>query len=245
MREFCDDYHTVAVNLRGYGKTDHPPNIGDYFITNLAKDVVELIPALGHEKAVLVAHDWGAVIAWVVAQYHSQIVDKLVILNGPHPLVMTTKNISLVQVLMSWYIFFFQVPWLPEFFMSACNYGNLNVIFQGNLLGVRNKKYFTSEDVRAYRYVFSQNDALTPPINYYRANALRLEDYFAGNPRGVIDIPTLIIWGDDDGFLNAGLADAHGRLVNDVRVRHIEKCSHWSQNDEPERVNRHIREFLN
>ena len=244
MREFCDDYHTVAVDLRGYGKTDKPPNIDAYFITNLVKDVVELIPALGHEKAFLVAHDWGAAIAWIVTQYHSQVVDKLVILNGPHPLVMATKKLSLMQVIMSWYMLFFQVLCLPEFFMSACNYGNLDVIFRGKLLGVRNKKYFTSEDVRAYRHVFSQDGALTPPINYYRANVLRFEDYLTGNPGGVIDVPTLIIWGDDDGFLNAGLADAHGGLVSDVRVRHIEKCSHWAQNDEPDRVNQHIREFL-
>lgn len=243
MREFSDNYHVVAVDLRGYGETDRPPNISDYFITNLIKDVVELIPALGHEKATVVAHDWGGAIALIVAQYHPQVVEKLVVMNGPHPLAMI-KTLSFIQLLMSWYILFFQAPCLPEFNMSANDYGKFNVVFRGKPFGVRNKKNFTSEDVEAYKYIFSQDGALTPPINYYRANALHLEAFLANNPRGMIDVSTLIIWGDSDGFLNSGMADAHRCVVKDLTVKHIENCSHWVQNDQPEIVNQYIREFL-
>lgn len=207
MKEFSDDYHVVAVDLRGYGETDRPQNTSDYFITNLSQDVLELIPALGHEKAILVAHDWGGAIAWVVAHQHPRVVEKLVILNCPHPQVIAI-TLNFTQLMMSWYVFFFQVPWLPEYLMSANDYGNFNVVFRGKITGVRNKKAFTYEDVEAYKYVFSQNGASTPPLNYYRANILRFEDFGISNLRGMIDVSTLIIWGDNDAFFSSGLADS-------------------------------------
>lgn len=240
MKEFSDDYHVVAVDLRGYGETDRSPKISDYFITNLSKDVVELIPALGHEKATLVAHDWGGAIAWIVTQRHPDVVEKLVVLNCPHPMVMI-KTINFTQLMMSWYMFFFQVPWLPELLMSANDYKMFNSVFRGRLTGVRNRRAFTPEDVEAYKYVFSQDGAATPPLNYYRANSLRFNHFRFDN---IIDVSTLIIWGDSDKFLNSTMADSHGCLVKDLTVRHIENCSHWVQNDNPERVNQYIKEFL-
>jgi pimeloyl-ACP methyl ester carboxylesterase len=243
LREFSGDYHVVAVDLRGYGDTDHPPSVSDYFITNLTRDVVELIRALGHEKAIVVSHDWGAIIAWIVAQYHPEVVEKLVVLDGPHPLVMA-RNLSIVQLVMSWYVLFFQVPWLPEFGLSLNDYGNLDEVFYGSPFGVRNKKNFTSDHVEAYKYIFSQDGALTPPLNYYRANALRLGDYLSSNPGDVIELPILVIWGDDDCYLNSDLADRHRGVARNVMVKHIKNCSHWVQNDQPEEVNQCIREFL-
>lgn len=234
----------VAVDLRGYGESDRPPNVFDYFITNLCQDVVDLIPSLGHDKATLVAHDWGAAVAWVVAHLHPEMVEKLVILNCPHPRVVGSKK-SCSQLLKSWYVFFFQIPWLPEFLISANDYGRFNAIFRGRFSGVRNKRAFTSEDVEAYKYVFSQDGAATPPINYYRANVFHLEEFTATELCGMIDVPTLIIWGDEDIFFDVDLPDSHGRVVRDVTVKHIENCSHWVQNDNPEKVNEYIREFVN
>ena len=106
---------------------------------------------------------------------------------------------------------------------------------------MRNKKAFTHEDVEAYKYTFSQDGAITPPLNYYRANVFRSMEN-ASNKQ--ISVPVLIIWGDDDIFFDTAVADSHEEVASDVTVRHIANCSHWVQNDNPERVNQYIKDFL-
>lgn len=243
MKEFSDNYHVVSVDLRGYNQTERSPNVSDYLLTNLCQDIVELISALGHDKAILVAHDWGGAIAWTVAQQHPEVVKKLIVMNCPHPRVIKRRAKRLSQLWKSWYVFFFQVPWLPEFIFSTKDFGTFDECFLGEYSGVRNKRLgaFTAEDVEAYKYVFSQDGALTSPINYYRANALQAS---VGDKKSTIDIPTLIIWGDADRFFDVAMADGHMGVVSDLTVRHIEDCSHWVQNDDPERVNQYMREFL-
>lgn len=244
MKEFSDDYHVVSVDLRGYGETERPPNTLDYIIENIRQDIVELIPALGHDKAILVAHDWGGAIAWAVTLKHPEVVEKLVVINCPHPRVFARQFKHFSQLMRSWYMFFFQIPYLPELMLSAKDYGNFNESFLGKAFGVRNKGGFTAEDVEAYKYVFSQPGAMTPPINYYRANVLRKGDAATSSKNSMVSVPTLLIWGDNDSAFDLVMADNHGSVVSDLTVRHIENCSHWAQNDNPERVNHHMREFL-
>ncbi len=240
MREFSSDYHVVAVDLRGYGETDRPPRRQDYAMSHLHQDIVELIPALGHSSAILVAHDWGGVIAWIVAQKNPEIIQKLIIMNCPHHKAMNKAPVS--QLLKSWYIFMFQVPWLPEFIASHKDFNFLDETLRGNQGGVVNKDAITSEDIEAYKYVFSQPGASTGPINYYRA-------IFSTPPpkskkSTLIEVPTLILWGDDDRFLDSTLADLSKDAVKNATVKHISKCSHWTQQDQPQLVNRYMREFL-
>ena len=246
IREFSTDYHVVAVDLRGYGETDRPPQTLDYVLTNLCQDIVELIPALGHSKAILVAHDWGAGIAWTVTQRHPQLVQRLVVMNCPHPNIFKQVIIgTMAQLLKSWYMFLFQLPWLPEFILSRRDFGYFNAIFHGKKAGVRNKAAFPSEVLDAYKYVFSQPGATTGPINYIRCI---FKQFPAGDEariaERIIHVPTLIIWGDDDLFLESAMADAHNELVRDLTVRHIPKCSHWVQQDQPALVNQYIRDFI-
>ena len=228
----------VAVDLRGYGETEHPPKTRDYAITNLSQDIVQLIPALGHSDAILVAHDWGGGVAWEVAQKKPELLKKLIIINSPHP---RAFKMSASQLLKSWYMFFFQVPWLPEFALSQRDCGFLYASFHGKKGGVRNKDAFTLEDLEAYKYVFSQPGAFTGPINYYRC--VFGKSLFEAKKVN-IKVPTLIIWGDDDMFLESCMADAHGEFVSDLTVKHIPKCSHWAQQDQPERVNQCMRDFI-
>ena len=236
----------MAVDLRGYGETDSPPKTLDYVLTNLRQDVVELIPALGHSKAILVAHDWGSFIAWAVTQKHPELVEKFVTMNGPHLWVFKSMlSGSWTQLMKSWYMFVFQLPWLPEFMISQRDFSNFNIIFHGKKAGVRNQAAFTPEAVEAYKFVFSQPGASTGPVNYYRCI---LDNFSAEENNKIaeksINVPTLIIWGDGDLFFENSMADAHSGFVTDLTVKRIPKCSHWVQQDQPGLVNQYMTEFL-
>ncbi len=175
---FSEDYHVVAVDLRGYNKTERPPKTLDYTLPNLRQDVVELIPALGHNKAILVAHDWGGAIAWAVTQKHPDLVEKLIVLNCPHTRVFSrTITGTWAQFMKSWYMFLFQVPYLPEFMLSIRNYGYFSAIFRGRKAGVRNRAAFPPEAVDAFKYVFSQPGASTGPVNYIRCIFYMFSDH--------------------------------------------------------------------
>lgn len=246
IKEFCKDYHVVSVDLRGYGETDRPPEILDYVLSNLRQDIVELIPALGHCKAILVAHDWGGAIAWAVAQKHPELVEKFVVMNCPHSRIFKrTISGTWAQLMKSWYMFLFQLPWLPEFLISRRDFGFFNAIFRGKKVGVRNRASFPPEALEAYKFVFSQPGAITGPINYIRCIFKMFDSADEAKlAKRNIEVPTLIIWGDDDNFLESSMADAHGSFVTDLTVKHIPKCSHWVQQDQPDLVNQYMREFL-
>jgi pimeloyl-ACP methyl ester carboxylesterase len=207
--------------------------------TKSPRDVVELISALGHDKATLVSHDWGGIIAWAVTQKYPELVEKLIVLNGPHARVFKW---TWAQLMKSWYVFLFQLPLLPEFILSRRDYGYFNAIFRGRKAGVRNRDAFPLEAVDAYKYVFSQPGATTGPINYYRC--ILSNNGERQLARQNIDTPTLIIWGDSDLFLETCMADAHADFVTNLTVKHIPNCSHWVQQDQPDKVNEYIREFL-
>ena len=240
IREFNKDYHVVAVDMRGYGETDSPPKTTDYNIKTLCQDIVQLIPALGHSSTVLVAHDWGGAVAWAVAQTHPEVVEKLVIMNAPHPRAFRAVA-GFSQMLKSWYMFLFQLPWWPEFLLARFDLAFLNDSLCGKKAGVRNKDAISSDDLEAYKYTFSQPDALTGPINYYRCI---FDNVSLIKKTSNIEVSTLIIWGDDDQFLGSKMAEAHKSFVSDLTVRHLTNCSHWTQQDQPEQVNQLMGEFL-
>ena len=231
----------VAVDMRGYNETERPPNKYDYVLPILCRDVVELIPALGHDKAILVAHDWGGAVAWETTHRHPEVVEKLIVLNCPDaPVLLKRLSKHPSQLKKSLYTMLFQVPWLPELLLAVNDYDLIKKAFRSRRSGVRKRNMFTAEDVKAYKYVFSQRGALTYPLNYYRANTSQADAMGTGK----VTVPTLIIWGDKDAFFDVEMADSHGAIVEDLTVRHLEECSHWIQNDDPEEVNRHMREFL-
>lgn len=243
LQEFCKDYRVVAIDMRGYSETERPLHKQDYQMDKLKQDVVELIPALGYTSCTLVAHDWGGVVAWRVVQRHPELVDRFIVMNCPHPKAYIRQmKKGWGQFLKSWYMFLFQVPWLPEFFIGLRDYGQFNAMFRGKQMGVRNRAAFPTEILEAYKYTFSKPGALTAPLNYYRCMfSVPLSKESAKTP---IAVPTLIIWGDDDGALETAMADDHASLVSDLTVRHIPNCSHWVQQDAPDLVNKYMREWL-
>ncbi|CAI7996864.1 Epoxide hydrolase 4 [Geodia barretti] len=194
LKAFSKDYHVVAVDMRGYGDSDKPDGVASYTLDKLGKDIADLIPALGYSACVLVGHDWGGAVAWRVADTNPELIDKLVIMNCPHLSIMGQELTNgWGQLLKSWYIFMFQVPWLPEFTIGLHDYRNFNAIFRGRKAGVKNRDQFPAEVVEAYKYSFSRPGGLTGPINYIRA-IYKTRSFLFPRTRKTIDIPTLLLW---------------------------------------------------
>jgi pimeloyl-ACP methyl ester carboxylesterase len=232
-------YRVVAVDQRGYAQSDKPRSWREYRIERLAADVAGLIAALGEEKAFVVGHDWGAAVAWMVATLHPERVERTAILNVPHPATMlATLRRSPKQLLHSWYMFFFQIPWLPEQLMGRGGRRVLEKAYQDAKPGA-----FTAEDFARYVEALKGPEGFRGPINWYRA-ALRQSPRRAEALYRPIPAPVLVIWGEQDRFLTKEMADPDPRWVPDVRVVRLPDASHWVQHDEPERVNALLTEFL-
>lgn len=225
-------FRVVAPDMRGYGQSDAPPSWRDYRMETLAADVAGLIEALGEERAFVVGHDWGAAVAWMVATLHPERVERLAILNVPHPdTMLQTLRTSPRQLLHSWYMFFFQIPWVPERLAGRLRRRFLETAYRDARPGA-----FTAEDVaRAEEALLDSPGGLKGPIDYYRA-ALRQSPRKAQSLYRPIPAPVLVIWGVEDRFLTERMAEPDPRWVPDVRVVKLPGASHWVQHDEPERV---------
>jgi epoxide hydrolase 4 len=233
-------YRVVAPDLPGYNTSDKPPQVRDYRPQVLAQDVADLIVALGASSAAVAGHDWGGGLAWLLAMHHPERIQRLVVLNAPHPVRFLKGLSSLRQLRRSWYILAFQLPWLPERLVAARD-------FQALRRALRRQPTrpgaFTDEDIDRYVAAAAQHGALRAAINYYRA-ALRANPLAQVHSLRHVDAPTLVIWGDQDRYLGRELAEPDRALVPDVRVERIAEASHWVQTDAPQRVNQLMVDFL-
>lgn len=232
-------YRVWMPDQRGYNLSDKPAGIEPYNQPVLADDVRGLIDAAGREKTFLVGHDWGAAVAWWTAMKHADRIEKLVILNVPHPIVSAmTIGKNWAQTRKSWYIFMFMIPRLPEAFSSANNWKGLIRSVEGSM-----KPGTISEDEWAkYREAWSQPGAFTAMVNWYRA-AGKLRPKLP--PQRQIIIPTRIIWGAQDVALIREAAQMSMEFVDHGDLHYLEDCGHFVQHEAPERVNPLIGEFLN
>lgn len=233
-------YHAVAPDMRGYNLSDKPGSVRDYRIDLLTRDVARLIRACGAERASVVGHDWGAGVAWQFAMSYPNLLDRLVIMNVPHPLQFLHGLRTWRQLKKSWYIFFFQIPWIPEAILRAGNFAMVRQTFRSDPI---RKDAFTEEDIDWYIGALSLPGALTGGINYYRAlfrqNPLRTRGAFKR-----IDAPVLVIWGEQDRFLGAELAEPDRKWVPNLRIERLADASHWVQVDQPDVVNALLIDFL-
>lgn len=232
-------FHAVALDLRGCNESARPPNVRDYRIRCLVDDVAGLITALGKERAVVVGHDWGGVIAWKLAMLRPDLLERLVILNSPHPVAFARAMRKPAQWLRSSYMLFFQIPWLPECLLSAGDFTLLARTFRREPV---NGDAFTAEDVVYYKRALGKRGALTAALNYYRA-LLRYPSELRRGSRPILT-RTLLIWGERDRYLGVGMTEGLGKWVPNLRVARILDASHWVQNDAPERVNALLLDFL-
>lgn len=228
-------FRAVAPDLRGYNESDRPRRVADYRTARLVADVAGLIERLGGGPAVVVGHDWGGIVAWLVAMRRPDLVRGLVVMNAPHPGTFPRELRRPRQLLRSWYTFFFQLPWLPEAVLRAGDYA---------LLGraLRRGPAHSTGAVRRYKAAFARPGALSAAINYYRA-AFQYRREAAEGVRPVRG-PALVVWGDRDPFLNPHVLDGLPEWAPDARVVRLPQAGHWVQNDAPEAVNRALLAFL-
>jgi pimeloyl-ACP methyl ester carboxylesterase len=234
-------WRAVAPDLRGYGGSSRPIGQEAYAIENLVEDAAALFDALGAKRRLLVAHDWGAVIAWVFAIDRLRPLDGLVIMNGPHPAVYLEHiKRSPGQWLRSWYILFFQLPWLPEALLTA---GRARAIGRSISQTAIDPASFPDEILDHYRDNAVKPGAMTAMINYYRANATRLGHWGPGQAPPIAT-PVLMIWGEQDPFLELALTRGHQPYVADLTLALLPGVSHWVQQEAAGRVNAILSNWL-
>lgn len=228
----------LAPDQRGYNLSEKPDGLSAYTLDTLAADVLGLIDATGRDSIVLIGHDWGAAVAWWTALKYPERVEKLVILNVPHPAVMIDMlSKSRRQMLKSWYIGYFQIPRLPEWLLGLANgYGLANMMFAAS-----GPRALNDADIARYQAAWAQPGALTAMLNWYRS-LVQLRPVMPADLR--IRVPTRILWGEKDIALVPELADASAALCDDVSIVRFPNASHFVQHDEPAAVNAAILEFL-
>lgn len=231
-------FRILVPDQRGYNLSDKPRGIRSYGIDILARDVLGLIDDAGREKAFVVGHDWGGAVGWWLGARHPERLEKLGLLNIPHPTVMrrhATTHLS--QLRKSWYIFYFQLPWLPERSLRADDWK----LAEKSLRVTSRRGTFSDADLTTYREAWSRPRAATGMINWYRA-ALRARPPWPEAPR--VRTPTLLIWGTRDRALEQEMAKPSIDLCDQGRLVYMDNASHWVQHEEPGAVNALLADFF-
>ncbi|PSB31465.1 alpha/beta fold hydrolase [Chlorogloea sp. CCALA 695] len=235
---FATDYQVVALDLRGYNDSDKPKAQSAYVMDEFIKDIEGVITGLGYDKCVLVGHDWGGAIAWHFAYSRPQMVEKLIVLNMPHPARMAEGLRTPQQLLRSWYMFFFQLPEIPEALIQASDYQLIETAFTAELV---NKNALTKTDIEAYKDAVSKRGALTAMLNYYR-NIPRQR--MLSTDWSILEVPTLMIWGESDVALGKELTYSTQAYVRNLQIKYIANVGHLVQQEQPQLVNQYMQEFL-
>jgi pimeloyl-ACP methyl ester carboxylesterase len=249
LLEFGKDHLAVAPDMRGYNLSSKPTDLEQYQVKHMVEDIRALAEKLGHKKFTLVAHDWGGAIAWAFAIAHPDSLDKLVIINAPHPGVFQRElRENPEQQKASQYMLMFRSP-QAEQTLSANNYALLVQIVLGDGL---KKGFFTEEDKKAYLEAWSQPGALTGGLNYYRAARVgppsgdnkEVVNFAEAIPSLMVKVPTLVIWGEKDTALLTGNLVGLDKYVPKLTIKRIPDGTHWVIHEKPELINGWIREFM-
>lgn len=236
-------YRVVAPDMRGFNLSDKPKHLHEYHVDILASDIAELIRKLGAKKAVVVGHDWGGVVAWMLAAHYPELVRKLVILNMPYPeeLIRALSAGNLAQWKKSYYIFLLQVPRLPEWIISR----DLSKFFKKHFkrLSPNSPEAVSDASIEKYVEAYSKPHALTSTINYYR-KALRTIGHMRLKTKLPLTLPVLLIWGEKDIALGKELALNTKKYCSNLETVYDPGSGHFIQLDNPELVNKKLLEFL-
>ncbi|XP_053599760.1 epoxide hydrolase 1-like [Plodia interpunctella] len=235
--EFQKDYWCIAVDMRGYGDSERPETVEAYKIEVLVEDVRDLVRQLGRENCILVSHDWGGVIACKFREMYPKVLSAVLIIASMslESFVDSIFNDS-KQRKMSWYVFFFQMPAIPEQFLEM----NQLQVFD-KMMMVPGKDTVSAEDLEGYKYWFGKQFAFTPPINYYRANFkfdLGPQKCFTEN------VPMLVVRAANDTAIGPRPLEYMKKVYEHMESMVVEGCGHFMQQEEPTKVNNIIREFL-
>lgn len=233
-------FRVVAPDMRGYNLSSRPRGVAAYDADRLAADVRDLIHERGAESACLAGHDWGGGVSWATAMNHPEVVSRLAILNVPHPRRMLEGLRRPRQLAKSWYMFVFQLPWLPEQLVRAQHWRFFRRGFEHDARAGA----FPTQDIERYVEAWSQPGATTAMINYYRAVFRQTPKRIESRMRP-IEAPTLVIWGERDRYLGPELAEPKRSDVPNLEpIVRLPTATHWVQHDEPERVSELLIEFF-
>lgn len=233
-------FRVVAPDMRGYNLSSRPRGVAAYDADRLAADVRDLIHERGAESACLAGHDWGGGVSWATAMNHPEVVSRLAILNVPHPRRMLEGLRRPRQLAKSWYMFVFQLPWLPERLVRAQHWRFFRRGFEHDARAGA----FPTQDIERYVEAWSQPGATTAMINYYRAVFRQTPKRIESRMRP-IEAPTLVIWGERDRYLGPELAEPKRSDVPNLEpIVRLPTATHWVQHDEPERVSELLIEFF-
>jgi len=242
-----DGFTAVAPYMRGYAGTERAPD-GKYYIHQLAADAVELSRVFGGEETVLIGHDWGAVAAYAVANLAPKRFSRMVALAVPPPRTLLLNLLKHPrQFRRSWYMFFFQLPWIPERALVKNDFVFVERLWRDWSPGWDYPLERISEVKRSLRSPGTVRAALA----YYRAllrDAVRsLRDYRTSLTLslGMIETPMLILAGKDDGCMGIEVFEGLERSFRGpVRFEAIPNAGHFMHLERPETVQARIVEFL-
>jgi pimeloyl-ACP methyl ester carboxylesterase len=229
-------YHVVVPDMRGYNLSDAPKEVVAYRLDVLTADVLALAGFYDVDRFCLVGHDWGGIVAWSVAAQHPDRIERLVIMDAPHPAVMLQQAFKHpAQAVRSSYVGFFALPWLPEMALGAFGYAGLKNAMSFSAMA----DTFKGSSLDPYVAAWARPGRLTGMLNYYRA--LRMS-----RPRAPARIaaPTLVLWGERDSALEVHLAKASIELCEKGRLVVVDGATHWLHLEAPQRINKELAAFL-
>ncbi len=231
-----NDYYVVVPDLRGYNLSSKPKRVKDYVVEESTLDIALLIQKLNKKKVILVGHDWGGVVAWRLAMEYPELIQKLILLNIPHPqVVLQYIKTHPVQMLKSSYIAFFQLPILPELILRLFDFKLLELA-----LNITSKEgTFSKEDMNVYKLAWRQPGTLKYMLNWYRALK-----YSKLDRTKEVQSPTLLIWGKKDKFLSYEMARLSIKKCKNGTLKVIDDATHWLHHENPEEINELIFKFI-
>ncbi|SEQ26335.1 alpha/beta fold hydrolase [Natrinema salaciae] len=222
-------YRVLVPDLRGYNLSEKPDGVRSYRVRESSRDVVDLIATENRDVAHVVGHDWGGMVAWDLGLRHPETVDRLAVVNAPHPTAYLQQlAANPEQLFRSLYAVFFQLPWLPE---HVCRYGDYRILERG-LRKTAAPGTFSGDDLARYRRAWGRDGALTGMLNWYRAAAR-----YPPIPRTErVEVPTLIVWGENDNALVPQLAVDSADCCDESRLELLPETSHWVPHEAPARL---------
>ena len=234
-------YRVIIPDQRGYNLSEKPAGIASYSIDLLAKDVVTVLDAVTDSKAFVVGHDWGAGVTWYLAARYSERVSRTAMLSVPHPRTFIKNLITNpIQLRRSWYVLFFQLPWLPERILRRQDWSLLvRALETTSPRGV-----FSHADLEQYKEAWNRKGALKAMLNWYRA-ALMSPSKFAIDPEvSRVKVPALLIWRKNDQFAGEAMARESLQYCDDGHLEVFQTATHWIQHEEPAKVNTLLSQFF-
>ena len=234
-------YRVIIPDQRGYNLSDKPLGISNYSMGVLARDIVGVLDAVTASKAFVVGHDWGAAVTWHLAARYPDRIHRAAMLSVPHPRVFINNLIrNPAQLRKSWYIFLFQLPWLPEIILRRRDWALLVKALQDtSIAGV-----FSDADLNQYKESWAKQRALTTMLNSYRAALLRPSKLVLEPEALRVKVPALLIWGKNDQFAVEAMAKQSLQYCDDGRLEMLETASHWIQHEQPMQLNNLLSQFF-